>query len=178
MDLTTASKLKTRSLMWAAISITGLAAFCFIMVFPNYRRLHEKDVQINNLKEKIKNQDALKPLFHSIIKKSNSKLPDTLPFHEAEPVLLGEVVRVTLNLEKMIAGQRFTVLSVRPEPNEIMEEAGLLPVYLVLNGAYNRLKPLFFGLYELPYCDRVETVSIRAADQASEIHVKMWIKVK
>lgn len=159
--------------------ICGSVIFLFIVfaIYPNQMSLIRMDREVEALSTRIEEQQIMSPLFDELMKLSQKKDPDMLPFPKREKVKRSEIGNVSLTLKKFSEESNLTVGEITPDVNTLVDDSGYVKMVLKVRGQFSDFRNFLLKIGELPYVDHIEQIQIRTVPDTEtyELGLKVWL---
>jgi hypothetical protein len=152
------------------IIIAGLLVPSYIAKTRNVR-------ENQKIKDQIREQKELGPLYVSLLAAMNDKGKLVLPNPEKKPVSRAEAVKFQDDLRAIAKKSGMIVVLCASDLNT---PAGVSTFFynIVLKGQYADFRKIIIGLGSIPYLDRIEEISCQQGTDNMEFKIKVWIAIK
>jgi hypothetical protein len=135
------------------------------------------DSRIDRITTHAKEQKMLFPLFQELMKVSQEKDIEALPFPEKENLKRNEFGNISFILQEIAQKENLNLAEVTPDIDSLIDDSDQLKIYVKLNGSFFDLRNFLIRLGAIPYLEHIEQLQIRA-DQTAEdlgISLKIWL---
>ena len=140
--------------------------FGLLSIYPNQRSLKILDNEIADYQLQIKAQKILFPLYGDLLKNTTAlKIDEKLPFPAKAGIKQNELNKIARNISQVAAQHDFTVNSITPDINTLIDESNYFKVDVSLTGDFMALRQLFITLYKLPYLENFTKIKIKSINQ-------------
>lgn len=168
------SREKNKSIIFLAIFSVGLFAFIFIGIYPRYKLLKQTERRIDELSSQISRQKEILPaLAMQFQEMTQLKLPEGLLF--PDKTALEEKEKILSDIQELSIQNSISVENIVFESNN--ETAVILLATIKPENddkdSFLKFHHFLIKLGSLPYIDRIERLSIRAADQIKKIEIRL-----
>lgn len=177
MSQTIISKERTENFTLFLICGAVLIMFFVIVLYPRYKLLIQKQLDITELKYQITDQKEMIPqLAMKMLEADRLKLPERLVFPNKSPILPDEkeklpsvieesAIRCHLKSEKVVVDGENILLSLTTLKQNDKD-------------SFTEIYPFLMELKKMTYAERIERISIRAAGDIKKIEIKISIVKK
>lgn len=165
----------TKSLLNVIIFGGGIILFVLLAIIPAQRESKALDGRIEEISERIKEEQILTPLYDSLLKKTQMKPPEGLNVVPLEKLKRGETDKVGRTFQKMAKESNLQLAEYSPEIQSMIGETGNLKVSLLLRGDFFNLQPFLLQICRLPYLDKIEEITIKSASDTKEFRLRLHL---
>lgn len=148
-----------------------------ILIFPAWLAKGKNVRENQKIKDQIREQKELGPLYGSLLAAMNDKEKLVLPNPEKKPVSRAEAVKFQDDLRAIAKKSGMTVVSCATDLNT-PAGASTLFYNIVLKGQYSDLRKIMVGLGTLSYLDRIEEINCQQGTDNMEFKMKVWIAIR
>jgi len=150
----------------------------FVVIFPLYQYNYNHIKENKELKDQIKNQVELKPVYLNLLKIMENKNLRVLPNPEKTKILRGEAGKFQDDFRTIAGKTGLMIVSFTPDLSTLAGSSTSLLHNVVLKGEFANLRKMLIGLGAVPYLDKIEEISIQQNPDAMEFRMKIWIALK
>jgi len=177
-----AQKLKSQSGIFLVIflGIAVLALFYTLWIRPALHSLEQIDRRIAELELLDERQTRLLPLYARLSQESFLEISEALTIPEKLPLPRESVTEISPAFRDFAERSGLTMISVTPQLRSIEAAPGRLVVDAVMAGHYSAMGSFVLLLSQLPYLERIETISVRqtgAGAGEKQLNLKIWLLV-
>jgi len=157
------------------ICLVGILGFALLAILPSHWAIRATERKIENLQQKIEEQEALKPFFQNLLKQAQSKAPSDMPFPKKAKLPREETGGISGFLQELAQQNDFKVESIVPDVVSLTDGSGYLMLNTIMKGRFLNFRRLLLQLGDVPYIEHIETIQIRTVGQVKEFRLKIWI---
>lgn len=165
----------TKSLLNVIIFGGGIILFVLLAIIPAQRESKALDGRIEEISERIKEEQILTPLYDSLLKKAQMKPPEGLNVVPLKKLKRGETDKVGRTFQKMAKESNLQLAEYSPEIQSMIGETGNLKVSLLFRGDFFNLQPFLLQICQLPYLDKIEEITIKSASDTKEFRLRLHL---
>ena len=169
------STLPTQSLIYFLICGAGILVFLVLIIIPTQKTIAELDRDIEKLAGRIEEQRILKPVFVSLLNRVKKKNPIDLPVARKEKLALGDINRVSENLQDNARLHRLKLRDIQTDVSALAENTGYVLIRLQLTGDFKKFRDFLVDLGNIPSLEQIEEIQIRAIENSREFKIKLWL---
>jgi hypothetical protein len=173
----TAKKMPKLSIVNFLICGAGILIFILLMVYPNHTSLAKMDSKINRITAHGKEQKMLFPLFQELMRVSQEKDIEVLPFPEKENLKRNELGNISFILQEIAQKTNLHLTEATPDIDSLIDDSDHFKMYMKLEGSFFDLRNFLIRLGAIPYLEHLEQLQIQT-DQTSEdlrMSLKIWL---
>ncbi len=149
--------------------ISALAAFAITVagIIPSYRALASIKSRIAAKQMEIERQEALFPLFMTLIKEVQEKTPKGFAVPDDDQVAPRELNQLENLFFQMADHYHLNLQEVLPDTQSYLEESRLLKIELVFTGRFENIRLLMYRICGLPYLEQIERITIQSHENGT-----------
>lgn len=158
--------LDQKNIYFIAIGSLLLFLFGVLFIYPNQRSLRILDNEIGNYQLQIKAQKLLFPIYADLLKnRAALEIDKKLPSPAKAGIKQNELNKIARNISQVAVQHDFTVNSITPDINTLIDESNYFKVDVSLTGDFMALRQLLIALYKLPYLQNFTKIKIKSINQ-------------
>jgi len=160
------------------LCLVVILAFGLLMIWPQVRQGRELANQAARLREEIRAQEMLFPLYEAHLAEIRRlKTLRVLPVPDPRPFEPPPLRKTMAEIRQLALSVGFTGVRLEPDMARLNEEADRLALDVQINGPFRRARDLFLALGRLPQVLHFESVEIRKAPEGKEsIQIRVWLR--
>jgi hypothetical protein len=173
----TAEKTSSLSLINFLICGGGILIFGVFALYPNQRALNSMDAEIRKMTAHIEEQEAMFPLFEELMKITNEKKSDILPFPEKMLMERNDIGKISSQIKDIAQLNRLSLEEITPDVNTLIDDSGHLRMYLKTKGKFFDFRQFMIGIGGIPYLEHTEQLQIRTIQGSEDVDItlKIWL---
>ena len=153
----------------------GVLALCLVGIWPNSEALKESDEEIAQLKQQVKIQEMLYPVYRELIKEATQKSPEKLPVPETSKIPRNNLSEANEAFIKIAQENNVTFASAVPDASSYLEDTGHLIMNVEYDGDFFQLRGLLLKICQLPFLESIEEMTLEASKETRRISFKLKI---
>lgn len=165
---------------WARLGLclVVILAFGVLMIWPQVRQGRELAHQAAQLREEIRTQEMLFPLYEAHLSEIRRlKELRVLPVTDARAFNPPPVRETLTEIREVILAAGFKEVRLAPDMARLNDDGGRLALDVQMNGSFHAVRELFLALGRLPYILRFERLEIGKAPGGEEIiQFRVWLR--
>lgn len=173
----TSKKTQKLSLINFLICGGGIIIFGIFALYPNQRALNAMDAKIEQMKMHIEEQQALQPVFKELMKVTQEKQSDLLPFPERLLLERNSIGKVSSQIKDIAHSNGLVLEEITPDVNTLIDDSGHLRMYLKSKGPFSDFRQFLIGIGAIPYLEHIEQIQIRTIQGSEDLDItlKIWM---
>lgn len=166
-------KIQPSNLIYLTICLLGILALCLVGIWPNAAEIKEANQQIETLKQQVKTQEMLYPVYRELIKEATQKTPLKLPVPEKNKIPRNDLNLVNKAFLQLAKDNNVTFSSAVPDASSYLEDTGHLVMNVEYSGDFFQLRGLLLGICQLPYLEAMESMTIETQKDTKRMGFKL-----
>ncbi len=156
-------KLDLSSTTIAYLVIITLAALAIIVagILPSYRSISAIKQRIAEKQLEIERQEALFPLFMTLVKDVQKKIPEGFAVPKNDQVAPRELSQLENIFLQMAKYHHLRLKEVLPDTQSYLEESKLLKIELAFSGHFEDIRQLLYRICGWPYLVDIERLTLQ-----------------
>ncbi|GEM_PF-2307052 len=161
------------------LAISGLAALAITVagIIPSYRALASIKNRIAEKQAEIERQEALFPLFMSLIKEVQEKTPEGFAIPDGHQVAPRELNQLENLFFQLANRYNIDLQEVLPDTQSYLEESRLLKIELVFAGRFEDIRLMLYRICGLPYLEQIERIAMHP-HEAGSLRVRLRMALR
>lgn len=170
-------KMLPRKNMIVLLGTLGLIViFIFLWVIPAKNEAEALEEEIKTLGAKIEEQKILQPVYRSLYKKAQMKLPKSFDSEQPRILPKGDTNKMSAVFSEMASNAGLQMVAFNPDVESLIDESDKLLVNADFQGSFFDFYDYINELCQLPYLDHLEAVNIVSTPETKEFNLKIWLK--
>lgn len=159
-----------------ALCLLAILAFGGLIIWPENRRARELDDAVRELRERIRSQEMLFPLYQANIAEiQRLKGFRVLPVPDpagADPPAVRDAMD---GVRRRATDHGFSISAMSPDVPMLNAYDDRLVLEVRMTGPFARLRELFLALGRLPYVVHFESLEVRGTSGREDIRFRLWL---
>ncbi len=169
--------LPSTTVIYLAIGALAALAITLAGIIPSYRALASIKSQIASKQVEIERQEALFPLFMTLIKEVQEKAPPGFAIPDENKVAPREFSKLENRFFQLANNYHLNLEEVLPDTQSYLEDSRLLKIELVFSGRFKDIRPMVYRICSLDYLEQIERITIKA-NQPEKLRVRMRLALR
>lgn len=166
-----------RSVVYLLISTAIVAAVILFVLYPYYKSLNNLDMEIAGIKERIKAQRELLPLYTKLVEKSGMSAADKFSLPERSTLPKNNIDLIPSIFKGLARKSHTEIISVNPDFTTISKGQGSILINATVRGNFFGLRDFLVELGKVPYVRQIEEIEIQQRSADKELKMKLWLRV-
>jgi hypothetical protein len=159
-----------------ALCLAAISVFAGTMIWPQTRRIREMDARISELREEIRAQEMLFPLYRvHIADIQRLKGYRLFPVPDLSDGGIPSPGESMTRIRELLGEYGFVVFNLAPDIARLDRREDRLALDIQATGDFLRLRDLLLSLGRLPYVIHFESLEIRESAASESIRLRIWI---
>ena len=166
-----------RSVIYLLISTVIIATVILFVLYPYYKSLNTLNIEIAGIKQRIKTQRELLPLYTKLVEKSGMSAPDKFPLPEKSSLPKNNIDLIPSIFKGLARKSNTEIISVNPDFTTISKGQGSILINATVRGSFSSLRDFLNELGKVPYMRQIEEIEIQQRSADKELKMKLWLGV-
>lgn len=168
-------KINSSNVTYLVICMLGIIAFFFVGIFPNKAALSEMDDEINQLRNTVKTQELLFPVYQRLIKEVTTKVPTTLSLPGQKRLTPAELAAINREFRRLAKENDVVFVNAAPEVTNYFEDVEHLTMRVAYSGDFFNLRNLLLSICQLPWLESIDEMRIASQEQQKRLALKIKV---
>lgn len=166
-------RIQASNVIYLAICLLGIIALCLVGIWPNAATIKDTDREIEHLKQQVKTQELLYPVYRELIKEATRKSLSKLPIPETNKIPRNDLSMVNKSFQKIAKENNVDFESAIPDASSYLEDTGHLVMNVEYSGDFFQFRGLLLGICQLPYLETIEEMILETAKDSKRMKFKL-----
>lgn len=166
------------SIYYLMLCLFGVMVFVFAGIIPTATSIDRFSKKMTQLNDRIKEHNALKPTYDTLVKSVQGKDTRVLPLPARKKLSRTEIETVFSTFKEIGVRAGVDTVSINPDLNLMAKEPGSMVINTSFRGEFLNFRKVLIGIGALPYVESIDGITIDHTLLKKDMRVKVRLAVE